>query len=510
MVFSKKVLFEEQNLSLRHCSSVGSSVSAMFVDTFCFPRPKWGMGRPGSSRDQTSAVADVDLDRTRTSMSCGSDRDQSPAPSSNSGYSCVPGDSEASDTELSSDEKQWAPTRRGRKPCKMPAIDGEPGFTGPRSTNWNNRPEVGNCGIFFGNWGQRTRQAQGGVQGNIDAQIKKNPCTIIGLTECEAETEQVLRASAVADDRPWEETGTLEDRPAFQYHTIRGEEKVSCLLGCRTSQCAGIESLSWTRTKDGLYKSKGKTNMRAYTRLLVARVTLKSNVGGIGKELRVAVCHLHFQVANNNRGFKKQHKDFWPFLAQQMKWYEVHVLMGDFNMSLFRVVPELRSHGVQATLISWFPWTAEDTGEVMVDSCGIFSLTHAEIVPSVPSNIWADDIKDTLAKLQKNAGPGQTLETYLPKQGDGSKKIHDSLEPLPMTIEEEDETESAAVANDKRNPLRWKGKTLDITHWKYKGQNHKGSHFPLALFTHNPSRRSEVAFVRRANNRKIKQWRPPP
>ena len=197
-------------------------------------------------------------------------------------------------------------------------------------------------------------------------------------------------------------------------------------------------------------------------------------------------------------------------LAQQMKYYDVHVLMGDFNMSLFRVVPELRSRGVQAILISWFPWRAEDNGEVMVDLCGIFSLTHAEIVPSVLPNIWAEDIMHILPKIKRNAGPGQTLETYLPKGGDGSKKIHDSVEPLPMTIEEEDETESAAVADRKKNPLKWKGKTLDITHWMFKGKNHKGSHFPLALFTHSPSRRSEGAYVRRLKNRKDKQWIPRP
>ena len=155
---------------------MGSSVSAMWLGDRCFPHPRsWAMSRPGSSSEQTSAVADVDLDRTRTSISCGSDRDESPAPSANSGYSSVPGDSEASDTEgcSSSDEKHRVPMRRGRRPCSMPAVAGEPQFTGPRSSNWNNRPEVGNIGIFFGTWGQRTQQRGGGVQGNIDAQIKK-------------------------------------------------------------------------------------------------------------------------------------------------------------------------------------------------------------------------------------------------------------------------------------------------------------------------------------------------
>ena len=71
----------------------------------------------------------------------------------------------------------------------------------------------------------------------------------------------------------------------------------------------------------------------------------------------------------------------------------------------------------------------------------------------------------TLPNIKRNAGLGQTLETYLPKGGDGSKKIHDSLEPLPITIEEEDETESAAVADRKKFLVRWKGKTLDIKNW---------------------------------------------
>ena len=315
------------------------------------------MRRPASSSDQTSAVADVDLDRTRTSTSCGPDRDESPAPSSNSGYSCVPGDSEASDTEgcASADEVQSAPTRRRGKPCPMPAKDGEPDFTGPRSTKWNNRPTTGNCGIFFGNWGQRTQQKQGCVQGNIDAQMKKNPCAIIGLTECEAATENMLRAPAVADEQPRNETDTLKNRKSFQFHTIRGHEPVSCLLGVRTTCCSGIEKLHWVRKFEGTYKSKAKKDMKAYTRLLVAKVFLKTSVGGIGRELRVAVCHLHFQVANYNKGFKVKHKEFWPLLAKEIKTHAVQVLMGDFNMSLFKVVPELRGHGIQATLVSWLP-----------------------------------------------------------------------------------------------------------------------------------------------------------
>ena len=141
----------------------------------CFPHPSaWAMNRPGSSSDQTDA--DLDQDRSGDEKhSCGSSRDESPAPSADSGYSSVPGDSEASDTErnASSEAKQRAPWRSRRRACPIAAVAGEPGFTGPRSSKWNNRPEVGNICFFFGNWGKRTQQIGGGLQGNIDAQIKQ-------------------------------------------------------------------------------------------------------------------------------------------------------------------------------------------------------------------------------------------------------------------------------------------------------------------------------------------------
>ena len=45
--------------------------------------------------------------------------------------------------------------------------------------------------------------------------------------------------------------------------------------------------------------------------------------------------------------------------------------MGDFNMSLFRVIPELRSRGAVIDLGAWYPWKSLE-GEPMSDSQGIF------------------------------------------------------------------------------------------------------------------------------------------
>ena len=61
------------------------------------------------------------------------------------------------------------------------------------NARFNEDATVGNIGFFFGNWGKRTQKAAGGVQRNIDAQLKKNPGQIIGLCECQQETEMILR-----------------------------------------------------------------------------------------------------------------------------------------------------------------------------------------------------------------------------------------------------------------------------------------------------------------------------
>ena len=104
-----------------------------------------------------------------------------------------------------------------------------------------------------------------------------------------------------------------------------------------------------------------------------------------------------------------------------------------------------------------------------------------------------------MPKFPMNAGPGQTIEAYLPKDGRPEKKVFDSLQPVSMRIDEGNElAEDAPVAVRRvRDGLTLRGKTLEIEVWKYKGRNHKGAHFPLACWTKNEGNRSEEAFVRR-------------
>ena len=374
----------------------------------------------------------------------------------------------------------------------------------------NEREDVGNVGWFFGKWGQRSSKQ--GVQQNIDAQIKKKTCQIIGLCECQEATEHLLQAStAVA-----EHGETLTDRDGHEYLTIRGNEEVSVLLGVRSAVAESLELLSWRRIHEGTYNSKNtsKRKMNAYTRWLVGKITMKNQVGYMGRELRVAVCHLHFQVGNKNKGFRRNNDHFWKFVRDELVKHNVQVLMGDFNMSLFKVVPELRSCGVRISLAAWYPWRTNGD-QPMADSCGIFMVNlEAVVTPKFDFSILSDDAWWELDEHEENGGPGQSLQTYLPKAQDITEKLRDSLEPAVADDgagkgkpqEKGDPTQNPAVAGikgggkskGKRTCLTVREKRLDLAVWRFRGDNHKGSHFPLAAFTNNVGRRSEERFIARA------------
>ena len=281
----------------------------------------------------------------------------------------------------------------------------------------------------------------------------------------------------------------------------------------RTAVADSMELLLWERKHEGNYKSKDKRKkrMKAYTRTLMAKIMLKQNVGYMGKEIRVAVCHLHHQVANKSKGFRRQNDAFWPWLANKLKEHNIQVLMGDFNMSLFKVVPELRSRGVPAQLAAWYPWRIHASDQPMCDSCGIFMCVPCTVAPKMGMNIF-DEGWWKLNEHEPNGGPGQALFVYLPKADDIENKVRVSLEPAVA----EGEAEESAKGKDKgkgkgkdkgkgkgkgkpnqRTGLSVKEKMLDASIWRYQGKQHSGAHFPLAAFTDNVGRRSEERYVER-------------
>ena len=70
--------------------------------------------------------------------------------------------------------------------------------------------------------------------------------------------------------------------------------------------------------------------------------------------------HLNCETAKaaTKQGGATALKTFWNELALRAVTFKPMILAGDFNMSLFMVVPELRARGIQVTQASWYPFRA--------------------------------------------------------------------------------------------------------------------------------------------------------
>ena len=67
-------------------------------------------------------------------------------------------------------------------------------------------------------------------------------------------------------------------------------------------------------------------------------------MGFFGEEHQVMVVHMHNGLANGNVGVEKLQDD-WNWIWEKTKRFNSQVLMGVFNISLFRVILELSSRG---------------------------------------------------------------------------------------------------------------------------------------------------------------------
>jgi hypothetical protein len=380
----------------------------------------------------------------------------------------------------------------------------------------NSADHVGNIGWLFGNWGLLPKAAP--MRAHIETVLKKNPAMVIGLAECQPESEELLSSPPSAGD-PEAPPHSLESRNAYSYYTLRGKEPASVLAGLRCNLGGGLEYLHWERREEGQYKSRsgGGNRAFAYSRCLIVKVRMSHQVGFMGSEHNMLVMHLHNHLANNKFGPTKLNA-FWDWLHIKIQEYHVKVLMGDFNMALFRVIPELRSRGVTIDLAAWYPWKSAE-GVQMADSCGIFFIDtpgeytlfkglkdlHADdstgilwkaepVVAGHGSNGGADGFH----RMRSSGGPGQPLKTYLPKDMGLREKLLPSLEPSTESKEAMSQ-QAAATANAKgraavaatpRTCVKIREKRLEFELWRLNGDHYKASHYPICVFTNNVGRRS--------------------
>ncbi len=226
------------------------------------------------------------------------------------------------------------------------------------------------------------------------------------------------------------------------------------------------------------------------------------------------VIHVHNLLANNK--WPKKLEAFWVWLVEKIKEHDVRVLMGDFNMSLFRVIPELRSRGTTVDLGAWYPWK-EPAGAPMSDSCGIFFVNcpgdyqlhkglgdlHADsetgILHLSQSAVAGEDVEGGFDRIDPDGGPGMSLTTYLPKwEKDLRRKFEPSLTPSEasqlavqeMNAKGKGKAQALEFQQRQRTCIKVREKRLQAKLWRCNGQDFKGSHFPICAFTQNVCRRS--------------------
>ena len=353
--------------------------------------------------------------------------------------------------------------------------------------------------------------------------MKRNPAMIIGIAECGETFEKTLREPGCQGNEH-APSKSLDRRDAFAYLTLRGTENNSVLIGVRERTGSALELLDWERRFEGKYKRKGGNgDADAYSRCLVAKVHTDVNVNLLGTSHIVMVIHVHNLLANNK--WPQRLKKFWEWLMEKLQKHNVKVLMGDFNMALFQVIPELRSRGATVDLGAWFPWKSLE-GTAMSDSCGIFFLdmpgdyslykTLDDLNAERPDGILtkAQPVDDTVkiehgfVRCAPNGGPGQPLVTYLNKKKSLHSKIEPTLTPSEKSIAAVEKANGKGKGKGGMTVFKIHEKRLLADLWRFQGKEYRGSHFPICAFTCNKGRRSPERLAARARRSRTKKQPP--
>jgi hypothetical protein len=400
-------------------------------------------------------------------------------------------------------------------------VQGDPNRSRGESSWRNEEPEVGNFGLFVGNWGLRgtlgdNRQKQL-RRDTHDRQILKSPAQVIVLCEATAAVGDLLQKSAVA--------GTpgvkgLEGRNTFEHWVVRGEEpQAAVLIAARKDNTTFLELLDYDVNEDHAYREKQK-DKQARSRMLTCKVGFKQNIGHLGKEIVVCGVHGHYRTM----------KFEWPMalnafldrLAQKIRHHGIQFLAGDFNMFLTQVPWALRSRGIECDCLAWYPWRHATTRvheqALGLDSCGIFyiggnvqvspcwSLEHIDVLTAVAGDMDQKCQERQCKPLDVYEGqkvPGQHWSAYRSKslnEGDDQKNLKERLEHLlrPSTTQAHLNLIPLRKGTNYCPYLRFRQKALDKEEWLVEKEMHSGAHFPLCVFTKKSSARSEAGRQKRA------------
>ena len=309
----------------------------------------------------------------------------------------------------------------------------------------------------------------------------------------------------------------LADRATSEYHVVRMNEdgKNAILIAARTTLFKGVELLC-----DRNFKERDKKQ----TRLLICKATLKKPVANIGETIVIAGFH------GNNETMKRTYPSdaeyVWRETARLLKYHQVDLFAGDFNMWMLQVPNTLRQFGITCDTIAYYPFELGPAVadprfvcRVGLDSMAMFWLGgNVEAMVNWPYN-HIDRLKDAGRIGRIKSDFGEWLDTY---EGAGTypgfhwaryRATDRKVEPDTAKNFEKSMTEflshsttvedwAAKFKTDgARSWLRLKQKKCEPEYFHVGGQYFGGTHLPLRVFTEGASARSKES-KQKAVNRK--------
>ena len=264
-------LFVSERASVSLCVCVPSFITQCFyfkrvVNQSCIPTAlimsqegaltavAGGNRRVAFQQESSTAVAD---DRALEPNPAQSDsRAQA---SETDGETSIAGDTASEAGDDATDPAVAAQEREQRRAPKALHRNGERGH----SAKHNSEPEVGNFGLFCGNWGTRAtvagKEEQQRRRAIQDRQILKSCGQVVVVAEASKELEQLLLQPPVegVPDRPG-----LEGRSTAEHFVVRGDEESALLIAARTDNTECLEFLKYDVNNDHAYKERKKTRWR--------------------------------------------------------------------------------------------------------------------------------------------------------------------------------------------------------------------------------------------------------
>ena len=394
----------------------------------------------------------------------------------------------------------------------------------------NNDHEVGNFGIYLGNWGQRSFVNEHAIRRRRqvhDLQILKCPAPVVVLCETTIAVQHLLESPAL---RPTDPAATgLQGRKTHEHWVVRGnEEKGALLIAVRKDTCSELSLLDHLAHLDVYHNEKKQKNRGSVSRFLTCAITFKQNIGHLGNQ--IVVCGVHGNQNTMKMHPKEPWNTFFDLLAQRIVDHKIQFLAGDFNMSVTQVPVQLRSRGFRVDCVAWYPWMHHSTHlfdqYLGFDSMAIFyiggivevkmvwDLGDIHILAAVAGTedaLWkekSDDRKFDVFSDVNNV-PGQPWKCYRSvkyNEKNAHKDLRARLTELltPSTSPDQLETLRKDRKTHYAPYLRIKERRMSIEEWLVDGNLHKGAHFPLCIFTNNARARSEEAAKRRYHNAKLK------